>query len=1246
LPLGPVRTMDTEFDGFMKTLDSLNNDKQIDPSSSFDVDIDDLLASDSSPNFKLSKLRDKTNATKSAKTDSMNTTLEIKAAVDGMRSLDSNATGELATMHNTFMQSIKELADLKISEDADDGHPLQHQPELSGPSTGITTPKSTTLPHRSSIDSRVDEELKLLLETGSCNQLEPEHNDTVELSIDDSNDSEHSEQSDSEIIMHDIDELESITSPPLKPRSKEIDSETTRSANTKPVPDPPEPSAAAVPDIIGLSDRDQGIESRSKPSSNSDDTISLSHLDSDSDSNAPEYDLASFGIKEAAVPPQPTPKQKRNGAVSLRASLPSTSSFENATKSHRQHLHEATPRSESKLGSKASSKASSISSTPHSTKSSGSTPHSTNLKKLKQKLKSAKSAKNGKGRMSKKSSSRNTPQSASKQHVAASTSTVPSTPRPFKTPRTSKASSIQTPRHSLKHSRCSSRATSMASSMANSPEKRKRPIPMIPPTVTVNDQQNEEIMALKGTLKQKEEAIQRLTERTEQQNADIERLTTQCEAAQRRRDDAERDAVAKVKDAESKVFALQCQLKEVEKGKSARDLVVHGDASRLNALSAEEAEKMAMEIKEMDRIIEGLNQENAKLLRQIKEQQIDLRQSQHVMFKENQEITNDLKHTQHRLTELQETKIEELQPAAFDEIQRLRKQLQDAKKTAVGRERELGLEISRLKEENRELQFKVTGLDKRSFDAESDLIEKFKSEALRIQKKSQHQIGELQRKLKWYIENQEVIENLHQQITRQNSEIIALKSRSVSMSSSPPNEIVQRKATKKEHREIVVLKKRVRDLEKMLSSKHPDSIANLLSMIKGGKSEENAEESLIVQQLRDQIATLQDNLENKEDETLARLRGLRQQNDRVQLQLRSKVSSLEAQIAKSKRDKGFVRPNVRIRGLEQQIADLKAAHSKKIKALKDKHLAQIRREQQSKFGGNQNGNGNESEKSNVKDAASNANVDRKVMEELRGELECKSKEVEALSATVDRKVSMIQNLEMIVETKEQSHRDLKTQISLLRTQLKDAITKSQAITQSESAVRVERAERREDRHRVADPAPSRAIPMVKAQGPNGDQRVEEQRKLYEEKIKVLQSEVAELKRQCEILTEKVDLERSKGEQAVKGMQNELEWSKLEKEKADQLVTKLQFEVNHAKSTPSYVEYETLMRQLEQIEQRGKDRERELEHSYLKLLQTNDDVEERLNRKYEGIVATKNEQIRSLQNELSVLMTAFEKIQHT
>ena len=1181
-----------------------------------------------------------------------------------MKSLDSNASGELATMHNTFMQSIKELTDLQVSED-----PI-HSHQLHDVDHAVSTPKLSDHPQRSSIDSRVDEELKQLLETGTCGQEEPDQHDSVSISID-GNDS--AEGSDSEIIMHDIDELESVTSPPLKPlkppspKIDSIDSKPFKDSNVSKIPKHSKPSDV-IHEII-----EKGIDPKPDidPKFDRNDNLKLSimspsHLDSDSEpeseSNIPEYDLESFGIKEAVVSHSITSNHKSKANTSLRASLPSTSSFENAMKSQPKIPSETHPESEPDTISKSkhSSNASSQVSTPHSSKSNkstkssgsiGSAPHSTNLKNLKQKLKSAK-----KDKMSKKGSIQHIPQSAvPKQRKV---SNVPSTPRPsksgtFQTPQRTKSAFIQTPRHSLKNSRCSSKTTSITSSMANSPvmaslkslkaskslKSTKRHEQRLPRSSHGNDQQKESmqrITALQQTLKQREDTIQELNMLTEKQKEDIQRLIEQFEKAKQQQLTIQQDAASKVKDVESQVFALECQLKEAQKGKgeTARNMALHADSSQLKTMSVEEVENMANEIKEMDRIIQGLNQENAKLLRQLKEQKIDLRQSQHLMFQENQEISNDLKQTQHRLTELQETKIEELQPAAFEEIQRLRRQLQEVKKTSVKRERELGLEISRLKEQNRELQFKgsgVHGLDKQRFDEESDLIQQFKKEAVRIQKKSQHQIQELKRKLNWYIENQEVIENLHQQITRQNSEIIALKSRSVSLASSPPNVLAHRKPTKNEHREIVVLKKRVHDLERMLSSKHPDSIANLLSMMKGGKTEENANESIIVQQLRDQIATLQDNLDHKEDETLTRLRALRQQNDRVQLQLKKKVSSLEAQIAKSKRDKGFVRPNVKIRGLEQQIVDLKAAHNKKIKTLKDKHLAAIRKEQQDKFGGNVQ-NSQDSDPNNL----------IKQIGELTEELDCKTKEVDALNVTINQKQSMIQNLELIVETEKQSHCDLKTQIALLQTQLRDAITKSQTVITKESMNgnwnRMDYGQQREREQIQSIPSPILKV--------NDDRNEKEQQKLYEENIKILESEVTELKRQCAILTEKIVLEKSKGEQAVKAVQNQLEWSKLEKEKSEQLITKLQFEVNHAKNTPSYVEYETLMRQLEQIEKRGKDREKELEQSYMKLLQTNDDVEERLNRKYEGIISTKNEQIRSLQNELSVLMTAFETIQHT
>ena len=136
---------DTDFDGFMKTLDGLNdsNNKQIDPSSSFDIDIeiDDLLSSDHpSPKKNNNVVKSKSN--QSIKSPSK------RISVD-----DHNGkTGEFATMHNEFMQSLKELNEMKSSNE-----------------NTAATPKLSEMIQTTSIDSAVidanviDKELKQLL---------------------------------------------------------------------------------------------------------------------------------------------------------------------------------------------------------------------------------------------------------------------------------------------------------------------------------------------------------------------------------------------------------------------------------------------------------------------------------------------------------------------------------------------------------------------------------------------------------------------------------------------------------------------------------------------------------------------------------------------------------------------------------------------------------------------------------------------------------------------------------------------------------------------------------------------------------------------------------------------------------------------------------------------------------------------------------------------------------------------------
>eukprot|EP00484_Ammonia_sp_Unknown_P010464 CAMPEP_0197077688 /NCGR_PEP_ID=MMETSP1384-20130603/212744_1 /TAXON_ID=29189 /ORGANISM="Ammonia sp." /LENGTH=1185 /DNA_ID=CAMNT_0042516553 /DNA_START=13 /DNA_END=3570 /DNA_ORIENTATION=+ len=1185
--------MDNDFDGFMKTLGGLS-DKH-DASSSFDVDIDDLLSSEPSPSPKSPDSHKHHNEASNQHESLLLKPIDEDEQNENSKIVDSQHSGEFASMHTQFMESLKEIKDLQISHDSNDHHTPQE--------SKVITPKISELNTRGSLDSRVDAELQQLLETGTCSQQEPEQNDTVELSIsDDENANDHangSNDSESEIILQNIDDLESIKSGhtlSVMSSPRKVANEHNISKRIK------QDTNAHAANASKLSPTPKNAESNVQ-------IASPSHLESESDSdcNQPEYDLVSFGIKEANTPRSQPPKSSvsepaaagvgqnkpteddakqtnasnANADIYLRSSLPSSSSFESNAKQKQNNKNDENDTENSKDASTASS--------AQSKKSVLSKENRGGLKKLKEKIKSDKKKKPGRS--------------------------VESTP--YKTPINQKTSFIQTPRHSLRNSR----ANSKASSLASSPSKHVI---------------NEQLVAMQNEVKDKEETIKQLKDKlmkSEQAHQEIQK-----------------QAETKVQTAEAQVFALECKLKGIEeKHKNKTCSVVagddDGDISEDTEINKQGFASMKKEMVEMDRIIKSLNEENAKLSQQLKQKQIDLRQSQQLMYKENQKINDSLACTQHQLSEMQEKKIEDLQPAAFNEIQKLRKQLQSEQEISTARERELGLEIGRLKEENRDLQFKLDGIDKRTFENESDLLQQFKSEALKLQQKSQDQINELKRKLTWYIENQELIENLNRQIQQKNDEIISLKSRSTSPAMLELERKPEKKPSANQHRQIVALKKRVKDLEKLLAAKHPDSIANnLISLMHGANHNDDQAENIIIEQLREQIDFLQEQLDHKEDETLARLRALRQQHDKVQLQLNNKVKSLQQQITKSKREKGFVRPNTRIKELEQQIEDLKQTHSKKMKALKDKHMAQIRREQQERFAGNQ-------ASSNANDRVPHDKVDgdEQRSSKLEEELEQKSQEIERLQTRLEQKQSIIENLKVSMESQKETQQDLQEQIALLQVQLKNALKPQQVA----AAQQVREEESVDNDCKMDEP-----LQVIPTQHMRKEDEIEEEEedlekqslmekeKIYVERIKILESEINEYKRQCAILSEKIELEKSKGEQSVKAMQNQLEWSKLEHERSQQLISKLQFELNHAKNTPSFVEYEQLLLKLEKIEQRGNAREQELEQTYMRLLQSNDDLEEKLTNKYEGILSSKNHEIVSLQQQLTALMAAFEKLKST
>merc|ERR1712129_322253 len=223
---------------------------------------------------------------------------------------------------------------------------------------------------------------------------------------------------------------------------------------------------------------------------------------------------------------------------------------------------------------------------------------------------------------------------------------------------------------------------------------------------------------------------------------------------------------------------------------------------------------------------------------------------------------------------------------------------------------------------------------------------------------------------------------------------------------------------------------------------------------------------------------------------------------------------------------GFIRPSAKIKELEHQIDEMKQSHARKTKLMRDKHMNQIRKEQQDKVVGS----------GTV--IVSNPNNYNKQIIELQNDLDDKMNEIGTLNDKMQQKMSMINNLQMTIDAKDQSQVDLKTQISLLQIQLTNAVKQQSNGDFKQPAIVKEII---------------KEVTVERQSDKDLNSEFVEKEKIYKERLKMMESEVNEYKRECEIMSERVDLERSKGEQSVKAMQNELQWNQLEKEKTQQVI---------------------------------------------------------------------------------------------
>lgn len=329
----------------------------------------------------------------------------------------------------------------------------------------------------------------------------------------------------------------------------------------------------------------------------------------------------------------------------------------------------------------------------------------------------------------------------------------------------------------------------------------------------------------------------------------------------------ERELRTTVDTQKAEIFSLHAELKDINATNAVRaSLRTVLRESTDAALPREEVARIEKEMAEQDRLLAGYQKENEKLVARLRDAEAHAEEVRQEMYRANMRIGIDLNsqdtNSAADAKELRKALSADEQVRALqDEIAELKIKHADEKVKF-----EAALKEAQQQQENASAQKVVQELRKELAEARFEHLSEAKA---------------LKDKLAWYVENQQLLEEHAKIIDEQQERIRALESGSpVKRKIGEPDSNGRRikQSLPADLKRIRSLEKQVKELEEALLKRNPDCIANLI--LAAGPSESEKETR---RELRQQIETLEEELQSKSKTHAARMRSLRQEHERVKL---------------------------------------------------------------------------------------------------------------------------------------------------------------------------------------------------------------------------------------------------------------------------------------------------------------------------------------------------------------------------
>ncbi|NXN65277.1 CE162 protein, partial [Himantopus himantopus] len=450
-------------------------------------------------------------------------------------------------------------------------------------------------------------------------------------------------------------------------------------------------------------------------------------------------------------------------------------------------------------------------------------------------------------------------------------------------------------------------------------------------------------------------------------------------------------------------YVLQSKLRGLEELTQEKRLMHH---TATIPVTEEKLAQIQKEIEDQEVIIQGYQQENERLYKQMKELQIQNKKNEEQMFKENQCLMSELIAIREKIEKtnnIQSRIVQDSEPARNHSFTELISELRAAQKE----ETKLQEEIRRLKQDKQALE-----VDLRQAKKERDLAKVQiastsgeKSYEFKVMEESYKQeITHLKRRLQWYAENQDLLDKDAARLKDAREEIEKLKLEVEKLRAEAGDQCVQQKKRLRDRaadaKRIQDLERQIREMEGILKRRYPNSLPALIyAAAAAEKTNDLSAKTHTVDFLEKRIKKLETELEGKDDEAKKSLRAMEQQFQKIKMQYEQRLVELEQLLAYK-----FISESSKLNGdkassteLEQELQNLKKTHQVTVKNLQTEIENLKSQNSQLKLKSKKNNKDLESTDSQMKQG----NTKDRLLK-LNEELITKNREIQDLTKTVEK----------------------------------------------------------------------------------------------------------------------------------------------------------------------------------------------------------------------------------------------------